>query len=140
MSSGELYVISPNPIFYSLLYSCSQTCPKKVNIDQKMSLKGHCVECFGKLKFLWELYLHINASNVDPTDTSKMKKVQHLEEISTTGIKSLNLVVKPNTLLPDCHYTVIFKAFRGQQYGEFLQTLETNSPPKNGEPNTHTYM
>ncbi|XP_068694084.1 polycystin-1-like protein 2 [Montipora foliosa] len=112
--------------------SCTQTCPKKVNIDQKMSLKGHCVECFGELTFLWELYQHINASNVDPTDTSKMKKDQNLEKKTTTGIKSLNLVVKPNTLHPDCRYTVIFKAFRGQQYGEFLQTLETNSPPKNG--------
>lgn len=89
--------------------------------------------CFGKLRFKWELYRH-NGSNVDPTDTSKVVKVRNLEEMSTTSIDTLNLVVKADMLPADTYHTAIFKAIRPSgQFGEYLHTFITNSPPENGE-------
>lgn len=89
--------------------------------------------CFGRLTFEWELYWH-NGSNVDPTDKNKMVKFPDLKEMSTTSIYSLNLVVKANTLPPNTYHTAIFKAFRPSgQFGEYLHTFITNSPPENGE-------
>lgn len=95
--------------------------------------------CFGRLTFEWELYWH-NGSNVDPTDTSKMVKFPDLKEMSTTTIYSLNLVVKANKLPPNTYHTAIFKAFRPSgQFGEYLHTFITNSPPENGESLLHRY-
>lgn len=89
--------------------------------------------CFGRLTFEWELYWH-NGSNVDPTDKNKMVKFSDLKEMSTASIYSLNLVVKANKLPPNTYHTAIFKAFRPSgQFGEYLHTFITNSPPENGE-------
>ena len=121
------------PFIFFNFFSCTQTCPEKVNIDQKLSLKGTCVVCFGELKFLWELFRHTKP-NLDPTDTDKMEKVKNLKELSTMPVKSLNLAVKANSLPRDTRYTAVFRAYRPSgQYGEYFHTFVTNSPPENGK-------
>ena len=104
-----------------------------MNIDQKLALKGTCKECYGEITFKWELYKHL-ALNVKPTDMTNMKKVENLDKISTTRATSLNLALKKNVLPKDTGYTAIFRAFRRNgQFGEYIHTFVTNSPPENGK-------
>lgn len=120
---------------FLFLCSCNSLCPPKVNIDQKLQLKGTCVICFGTLSFEWKLYRHPPFPKIkDPTDTTSMEEVKHLDQITTTSITSLDLAVKPDKLARDTYYTVIFKAIRPSgQYGEYFHTFLTNSPPENGK-------
>ena len=71
-----------------------------------------------------------------PTDTGNMVPIigRDLEEISTTPIDSLNLAIKEHELSKDTGYTALFKAHRlNRQYGEYIHTFITNSPPENGK-------
>ena len=117
--------------------SCNLLCSPKVNIDQKLQLKGTCVICFGTLSFEWKLYRHPPFTKIkDPTDTTSMKEfeVLDLDQITTTSITSLDLAVKPDKLARDTYYTALFRAKRPSgQYGEYFHTFLTNSPPENGK-------
>ena len=122
---------------FLLIRSCTPLCPTKVNIDQKLQLKGTCVICFGTLSFEWKLFRHPPSPKIrDPTDTKKMKEfeVLNLDQITTTSITSLDLAVKPDKMARDTYYTALFRAIRPSgQYGEYFHTFLTNSPPENGK-------
>ena len=121
------------PFIFFIFYSCTQTCPEKVNIDQKLLLKGTCVVCFGELTFKWNLFRHTKPT-MDPTNIFEMMEVKDLEELSTMPVTSLNLAVKANSLPRDTRYTARFRAIRPSgQYGEYFHTFLTNSPPENGK-------
>lgn len=133
ISLSKFFVQRSSSHFLPLLHSCTQTCPEKVNIDQKLSLKGTCVVCFGELKFRWKLFQHTKP-NTDPTNTAEMEEVQNLEKLSTMPVSSLNLAIKANSLHRDTRYTALFRASRPSgQYGEYFHTFVTNSPPENGK-------
>ena len=91
--------------------------------------------CFGTLSFEWKLFRHPPSRKItDPTDTTLMKKVLNLDQITTTSITSLDLAVKPDKLARDTYYTALFRAKRPSgQYGEYFHTFLTNSPPENGK-------
>ena len=122
---------------FLLIRSCTPLCPPKVNIDQKLQLKGTCVICFGTLSFVWKLFRHPPSSKIkDPTDTKEMKEfeVLNLDQITTTSITSLDLAVKPDNMARDTYYTALFRAIRPSgQYGEYFHTFLTNSPPETGK-------
>jgi len=89
--------------------------------------------CFGELTFSWELFRH-KELGTDPIDTDNMVKISNLEEKSTTPIDSLNLALKEDVLPKDTGFTVFFRAYRlNGQYGEYIHTFVTNSPPENGK-------
>ncbi|XP_022779645.1 uncharacterized protein LOC111321123 [Stylophora pistillata] len=114
---------------------CSPVCASKVNIDQKLPLRGTCIDCYGELDFRWQLY---RQNGADPTKTGEMEPVKHLDKKSSTGDKSLNLALKKNILVKDEQYVAVFRAYRlSGQYGEFIHTFETNSPPENGTCEIH---
>lgn len=70
---------------------------------------------------------------MDPIDTGNMVKVTNLAEMSTTGTDSLNLALRHDTLPKDTGFTAFFRASRRNgQYGEYIHTFVTNSPPENG--------
>ena len=117
----------------SSFISCSPSCPPKVNIDQKLALEGTCKVCFGELTFHWQLFRH-KELGTEPTDRDNMVQIPDLQEKSTTQIDSLNLALKENVLLKDTKFTAFFKASRSNgQYGEYMHTFVTNSPPENGK-------
>lgn len=131
-----VYQASNKWILFSIPFrSCHPLCPPKVNIDQKLQLKGTCVICFGTLSFKWKLFRHPQFRKItDPTDTDSMKEVPYLDQITTTSIRSLDLAVKPDKLARDTYYTAVFRAERPSgQYGEYFHTFLTNSPPENGK-------
>lgn len=114
-------------------FSCSPSCPLKVNIDQKLPLEGFCKVCYGELRFSWELFRH-KELGINPTDTENMVAITNLQDISTTPINSLNLALKEDVLPRDTGFTAFFKAYRRNgQYGEYIHSFVTNSPPENGK-------
>lgn len=71
---------------------------------------------------------------MDPVDTVNMVEISNLQELSTTPITSLNLALKKDVLPRDTGFTAFFRAYRQNgQYGEYIHTFVTNSPPENGE-------
>ena len=71
---------------------------------------------------------------MDPIDKDNLEEVNNLQEKSTTPINSLNLALKEDTLPKDTGFTAFFRAFQGNgQYGEYIHTFVTNSPPENGK-------
>lgn len=71
---------------------------------------------------------------MDPIDKDNLEPVNHLEEISTTPINSLNLALKEDSLPKDTGFTAFFRAHRlNGQFGEYIHTFVTNSPPENGK-------
>ena len=130
--AGHCIISIINHLVFSFI-SCSPSCPTKVNIDQKLPLEGTCKVCFGELTFSWELFRH-KELGTDPVDTGNMVKISKLQDLSTTSITSLNLALKENALHRDTGYTAFFRAYRQNgQYGEYIHTFVTNSPPENGK-------
>lgn len=72
--------------------------------------------------------------NTDPTKTEEMELVENLKEKSSTGDTSLNLALNKDILPKDQEFTAAFRAYRlSGQYGEYIHTFVTNSPPENGK-------
>ncbi len=73
---------------------------------------------------------------MNPIDPDNLVEVPpaDLAEMSTTGIDSLNLALRQETLPKDTGFTAFFRAYRQNgQYGEYVHTFVTNSPPENGK-------